>query len=217
MARLVVFGATGMIGSRVLTEALERGHQVVAVVRNPARLTRTDANLTVEAGDVTDPATVARLARGADAVLVCVSQRGPGLDQEAAYRRVGEGLVGGLRELGADAPPAVVTGGAGSLEVAPGQRLVDQPGFPDVYKSEALAHAALLDWLRGVQDVRWTYASPAAEIAPGERTGEFRLGGDELLSDASGKSFISAEDFAVALVDEAESGGHLGARFTAAY
>ena len=217
MAKLVVFGASGMIGSRVLTEALERGHHVVAVVRDPARLTRNDANLTVERGDVTDPATVARVARDEDAVIVCVSRRGPGLDQAAAYREVGESLVEGLRALGADAPPLVITGGAGSLEVAPGQRLVDQPGFPEVYKSEALAHAELLVWLRGVQDVGWTYASPAAEIAPGERTGEFRLGGDLLLSDESGRSFISAEDFAIALVDEAESGAHPGARFTAAY
>ena len=114
-------------------------------------------------------------------------------------------------------PRLVIMGGAGSLEVAPGQRLVDQPGFPDVYRSEALAHAALLGRLREVRDVRWAYASPAAEIAPGERTGEFRLGGDTLLSDESGRSFISAEDFAIALVDEAESGAHLGTRFTAGY
>ena len=217
MAKLVVFGASGMVGSRVLTEALERGHHVVAVVRDPARLTRNDANLTVERGDVTDPATVTRVARDADAVIGCVSRRGPGLDQTVAYREVGASLVEGLRALGADAPPLVIMGGAGSLEVAPGQRLVDQPGFPDVYKSEALAHAELLVWFRDVQDVKWTYASPAAEIAPGERIGEFRLGGDLLLSDESGRSFISAEDFAIALVDEAESGTHLGARFTAAY
>ena len=187
MAKLVVFGASGMIGSRVLTEALERGHHVVAVVRDPAKLARNDAqlndaqptganlsdpNLTVESGDVTDPAIVTRVARDADAVIACVSRRGPGLDQTAAYRQVGESLIDGLRELGTAAPPLVITGGAGSLEVAPGQRLVDQPGFPDVYKSEALAHAELLDWCRGVQDVRWAYASPAAEIAPGERTGE---------------------------------------------
>lgn len=217
MAKLVVFGASGMIGSRVLTEALERGHHVLAVVRDPAKLTRDDANLTVESGDVTDPATVTRVARGADAVLCCVSRRGPGLDQTAAYLEVVDSLVDGLRELAAAAPPLVIMGGAGSLEVAPGQRLVDQPGFPDVYRSEALAHAALLGRLREVRDVRWAYASPAAEIAPGERTGEFRLGGDTLLSDESGRSFISAEDFAIALVDEAESGAHLGTRFTAGY
>jgi len=217
MAKVVLFGASGMIGQRTLAEALRRGHEVTAVVRDPARIPAGHENLTVEAGDVTDPAAVTRLAQGADVVIGCVSQRGPGLDQTAAYRKVGLGLIEGLRALGKDAPRLVFVGGAGSLEVAPGARLVDQPGFPDVYKGEALAHADVLGWLRGVQDVKWSYASPSAEIAPGERTGAFRVGGDELLSDADGRSFISAEDFAVALVDEAESGKHVGQRFTAGY
>jgi putative NADH-flavin reductase len=190
---------------------------VTAVVRDPARVTEQNDNLTVEAGDVTDPGTVTRLVEGADAVISAVSQRGPGLDQTAAYRKVGEGLIGGLRALDGAAPSLVIAGGAGSSEVAPGQRLMDQPGFPDIYKSEATAQAALLDWLRGVRDVQWSYASPAAEIAPGERTGSFHLGGNELISDAQGRSFISAEDFAIALVDEAESGAHTGERFTVGY
>lgn len=217
MARFVVFGAGGMIGRRVLAEALQRGHVVTAVGRDPAKIAEAHGNLTVEAGDVTDPATVTRLAQGADAVIAAVSQRGPGLNQKAAYQRVGSALVDGLRALGADSPRLVLVGGAGSLEAAPGQRLVDQPGFPDVYKPEALAHADVLGWLRGVRDVEWTYASPSAEIAPGERTGRFRLSGDALITDSNGKSFITAEDFAVALVDEAESGEHTGRRFTAGY
>jgi putative NADH-flavin reductase len=217
MAKLVLFGASGMIGQRALSEALYRGHEVTAVVRDPARVTEQNDNLTVEAGDVTDPGTVTRLVEGADAVIAAVSQRGPGLDQTAAYRRVGEGLIGGLRALDGAAPPLVIAGGAGSSEVAPGRRLMDQPGFPDIYKSEATAQAALLDWLRGVRDVQWSYASPAAEIAPGERTGSFHLGGNELISDAQGRSFISAEDFAIALVDEAETGAHNGERFTVGY
>lgn len=215
--QVVVFGASGMIGQRVLAESLERGHHVTAVARDPKKIEGGNPQLAVVAGDVTDPAAVTRVAQGQDAVIVAVSQRGPGLDQKAAYQAVGAGLVEGLRALGEDAPRLVLVGGAGSLEVAPGKRLVDQPGFPDAYKGEALAHADLLEWLRGVKDVKWSYASPAAEIAPGERTGTFRLGGDALLSDAQGRSFITAEDFAVALVDEAESGAHLGERFTAAY
>ncbi|HET9014694.1 MAG TPA: NAD(P)-dependent oxidoreductase [Thermomicrobiaceae bacterium] len=217
MAKLVVFGASGMIGQRVVSEALYRGHEVTAVVRDPSRVTEQNDALTVQTGDVTDPASVTRLVEGADAVIAAVSQRGPGLDQTLAYHEVGEGLIGGLRALDGAAPPVVVVGGAGSLEVAPGQRLVDQPGFPDAYKGEALAHAELLGWLRGITDVQWSYASPAAVIAPGERTGKFRLGGDQLLSDEEGNSFISAEDFAIALVDEAESGAHIGQRFTVAY
>jgi hypothetical protein len=217
MAQLVLFGASGMIGQRVLAEALERGHRVTAVVRDPSKITVEDPKLTVVTGDVTDAGTVTRVAQGADAVIAAVSRRGPGLDQKAAYQQVGDGLVAGLRALGPDGPRLVLVGGAGSLEVAPGQRLVDQPGFPDVYKGEALAHADLLTWLRGVDGVSWAYASPAAEIGPGERTGVFRLSGDALLSDKDGRSYISAEDFAVALVDEAESGAHVGERFTAAY
>jgi putative NADH-flavin reductase len=217
MAKLVLFGASGMIGQRALSEALYRGHEVTAVVRDPAKVTEQNDNLTVEAGDVTDPTTVTRLVEGADAVIAAVSQRGPGLDQTVAYRKVGEGLIGGLRALDGAAPSVVIAGGAGSSEVAPGQRLVDQPGFPDIYKGEALAHAELLDWLRRVHDVRWSYVSPAATIAPGERTGKFRTGHNELISDAAGTSFISAEDFAIALVDEAESGAHIGERFTVGY
>lgn len=217
MAKLVLFGASGMIGQRTLAEALYRGHRVTAVVRDPSKVTEQNDDLIVETGDITEAPTVTRVAEGADAVIAAVSQRGPGLDQAAAYRKVGESLVEGLRALGTDAPPFVIAGGAGSLEVAPGRRLVDQPGFPDIYKGEALAHADLLRWLRGVKDVKWSYLSPAAEIAPGERTGKFRVGGDELLTDAEGKSFISAEDFAIALVDEAESGAHIGERFTVGY
>ena len=217
MAKLVLFGASGMIGQRVLSEALYRGHEVTAVVRDPSKITEQDDLLTVLTGDVTEAATVTRLAEGADAVIAAVSRRGPGLDQAAAYHQVGEGLIGGLRALDGSAPPVVIVGGAGSLEVAPGQRLVDQPDFPEIYKSESLAHAELLGWLRKVTDVRWSYLSPAAEIAPGERTGKFRVGGNELLIDAEGKSFISAEDFAIALVDEAETGAHIGHRFTVGY
>lgn len=217
MAKIVLFGASGMIGSRALAEALERGHEVTGVVRDPAKVTATHPNLAVVAGDVTDPATVARLAEGADVVVSAVSRRDPGVDPTAAYDAVARGLVEGLRALDGHTPRLIVVGGAGTLEVAPGRRLVDQPGFPDGYKPEALAHGEVLRKLREVTDVKWAYLSPAAEIAPGERTGKFRVGGDALMSDADGKSFITAEDYAVALIDEAESGKHVGERFSVAY
>ncbi|MBO4272932.1 NAD(P)-dependent oxidoreductase [Microbispora triticiradicis] len=111
----------------------------------------------------------------------------------------------------------VQVGGAGSLEVAPGVRLVDTPDFPEVYKKEALAGAATLALYREAGDLDWTYVSPAAEIAPGERTGSYRLGGERLLTDAEGRSFVSAEDYAVAVADLLEKGGHARERITVAY
>ncbi|MFC7101384.1 NAD(P)-dependent oxidoreductase [Nonomuraea rubra] len=111
----------------------------------------------------------------------------------------------------------IVVGGAGSLQVAPGQDLVDTPGFPDAYKKEALAGRSLLRLFREVEDLDWTFVSPAAEIAPGERTGVFRLGGDMLMTDAEGRSFITAEDFAVAIADEVDKDAHPRQRVSVAY
>jgi uncharacterized protein len=217
MAKIVLFGASGMIGQRVLREALDRGHEVTAVARDTSKLTRTDPKSTVTSGDVTDPGSVAKLAAGADVVISAISTRAPGGDPEAALAAVADSLIRGLRSLAPDAPRLIIVGGAGSLEVAPGVRLVDTPEFPAAYKSESLAHAGLLGVFRGVTDLEWTYLSPAAEIAPGERTGTFRLGDDELVVDAAGESRISAEDYAVALVDEAETPKHVGRRFTVGY
>jgi uncharacterized protein len=222
MSKIVVFGASGMIGERVLREALDRGHQVTAVARDASKITRSadgsTGGLTVAAGDVTDPESVAGLALGADVVVSAVAPpRAAGADAEGALVAAANGLIDGLRPLGEDAPMLIVVGGAGSLEVSPGVRLVDTPDFPDVYKAESLAQAAALEHYRAVVDLAWTVLSPAATIAPGERTGVFRLGHDELIADAEGNSSISAEDFAVAVLDEAESPSHLGRRFTLAY
>jgi len=219
MAKFVIFGGSGMIGQRAVREALDRGHEVTIVVRHPAKVTESHPNLTVTSGDVSDPGTVAKAAIGADAVISAVSPpRGvPGSDPAAVLTAVAESLVAGLRSLGSDAPRLLVVGGAGSLEVAPEVRLVDAPGFPDLYKAEALAQGEALAVYRGVTDLDWSYLSPAASIAPGERTGTFRLGGDQLLSDADGNSHISAEDYVIALVDEAEESKHVRRRFTVAY
>jgi putative NADH-flavin reductase len=112
----------------------------------------------------------------------------------------------------------VVVGGAGSLEVKPGQRLVDTPGFPPGAKPTALAHARALDEVyRDIEDLDWTYVSPAAVIGPGDRTGEFRVGSDGLLTDESGESRISIPDFAIAFADEIEHGDAFRRRITVAY
>ncbi len=217
MSKIVIFGASGMIGQRVVQEALSRGHEVTAAARNPAKVTEQHPNLTVQAADVNDPAAVEKIITGADAVISTVSPRTPGIEPaEQVAANIGS-LLTALRSLGDSAPYLVVVGGAGSLLIGSGERLVDQPFFPDIYKPEALAHAAGLETLRGVSDVAWTYVSPAGVIAPGERTGTFRLGDDYLVADAEGNSNISAEDYAIVLIDEVEKREHTGRRFTAAY
>lgn len=217
MSKIVIFGGSGMIGQRAVREALSRGHEVTAVVRNPSKVTEEHPNLTVQAADVTDATAVEKIVTGADAVISAVSPRTPGIEPKQQVEANIDSLITALRAIGHSAPYLVVVGGAGSLLVGSGERLVDQPFFPDIYKAEALAHAAGLERLRGVSDVAWTYVSPAGVIAPGERTGAFRLGDDYLLADADGNSNISAEDYAIVLIDEVERREHAGRRFTAAY
>jgi putative NADH-flavin reductase len=196
---IVVFGPSGMIGSRVVAELEKRRQHVTGV----SRATGTD---------VTKADTVAAAVDGADVVVSAVAAR------EGTYTLVdaANGLIEGIRQASND-PRLIIVGGAGSLEVAPGARLLDTPDFPDEYKAEATQAAEALDLFRTVSDVDWTYVSPAAFIHPGERTGHYRLGGDQLLVDDQGNSEISAEDFALALADLAEQGGHARERVTAAW
>ncbi|NGY64427.1 NAD(P)-dependent oxidoreductase [Lentzea sp. NEAU-D13] len=215
--KILLIGATGMIGSRVAAEALRRGHQVTAATRSgKADALPTDPTLTAAALDASVPAQVTELATGHDAVVSAISPPRDGSDPAPAllttYRSVIEGLrTAGVRRL-------VVVGGAGSLKTSSGQDRVDEPDFPAVYKAESLAQRQVLVLLRDeVSDLDWTYVSPADEIAPGDRTGEFRLGGDQLLTAADGTSFISAEDYAVALVDELERNLAIRRRITVAY
>jgi uncharacterized protein len=195
---IVVFGPTGMIGSEIVAELEKRGHEVTGA----SRATGTD---------ITDPAAVAAATKGADAVVVAVSARG------VSYTLidVANSLFDGLRRSGATR--LVNVGGAGSLEVAPGARLLDSEGFPEEYKAEATQAADALTVFRAVTDLDWTYVSPAAVIQPGEKTGSYRLGGDQLLVDDEGNSEISAADFALAIADLVEQGSHVRERVTAAW
>jgi uncharacterized protein len=215
--QIVLFGAGGNVARRIAKEALGRGHQVTAVVRDPAKFLPYDDRLTVVKGDATDSASIARVAAGADAIVSALSPR-PGGDGRPA-----SSLTGAARALVAGATQArvrrlVIVGGAGSLEVLPGRQLVDGPDFPSGYKGEALAQRDALEVYRTEAGaIDWTYISPAAEIHPGARTGTYRTGGNRLLVDATGHSGITYEDYAAALVDELETPAHVQRRMTVAY
>ncbi|MFJ8429717.1 NAD(P)-dependent oxidoreductase [Kitasatospora sp. NPDC094019] len=220
MADIAVFGAGGSVGAAVLAEAAARGHRVTAVVRDPSRFDAArhggsagPGRVTVLAGDVLDPADVARVAAGQD-VLVSAVGGGDGPGHLALIGPAARALVDGLRELGGGAPRLIVVGGAGSLETGPGVRVWDAPGLPDGVRQIMHAHGEALDHLRTVTDVRWTVLSPAAVLGPGERTGRYRTGLEQLLTDARGESRISVPDYALVLVDEIEQPEHIGERFT---
>jgi hypothetical protein len=209
---VVLYGATGMIGSRVLRELVARGHNVTAVVRDPSRVAVGGA-VTAVKGDMTDAADLTAKLKGADAVLSAYS---PGAGTESVLLDAVRSLIEGARQAGVKR--VLVVGGAGSLFVAPGVTVIDSGHLPEEYKAIAVAHRDALEILRSsASDLDWTYLSPAAVIAPGERTGKFRLGTDSLVADAQGNSRISAEDYAIALVDELEQPKHLRRRFTLAY
>ncbi|KUH38760.1 MULTISPECIES: NAD(P)-dependent oxidoreductase [Streptomyces] len=212
--KIALFGATGMVGSRIAAEAVRRGHDVVAVSRSGASPVA-GPGVTAVAADAGSVEAVATAVAGADVVASALAPVRDGSDPRASFAALYDAFLDGVRQGGVRR--VVIVGGAGSLLVEPGTALVDTPGFPVAYKAEAQAHADRLAALRGVTDLDWTYVSPAAQIAPGERTGVFRVGGDALLTDAEGNSAISAEDYAVAFVDEIERGAHPGTRISVAY
>jgi uncharacterized protein len=202
--KIAVIGASGNAGSRISAELARRGHSVTAIARNPEKIAA-EANVTPTKGDVMDQAGLARLLAGHDAAISSVHF----LASDPAK------LIGAAKE--SKVGRYLVVGGAGSLEVAPGVRLVTTPGFPVAYKAEAEKGAAFLDLLRAETELNWTFLSPSALFTAGERTGKFRLGNDQLLAAADGKSSISFEDFAVALADEIERPAHIRQRFTVGY
>ncbi|SFL87844.1 NAD(P)-dependent oxidoreductase [Variovorax sp. OV329] len=202
--KIALIGATGMVGSRVLAEALQRGHQVGAIARNAGTLAPRAALRTLPL-DVKDGAALATALAGHDVAVISVK-----------YSQVDpRPILKAIQDAGV--PRVLVVGGAGSLQAAPGVDLVDTPSFPAAYKDEALAARELLRLLRAGSALEWSFISPSALLQPGERTGQFRMGGDQLLVDAAGASRISVEDLALALVDELESPKHTGQRFTVGY
>ena len=202
--KIAVAGASGNAGSRIVTELASRGHTVTAIARNPEKI-KAQPNVTAKPGDVLDQAGLAALFAGHDAAISSVHF----LDSDPAR------LIGAARD--SKVGRYLVVGGAGSLEVAPGVRLVTTPNFPVVYKAEAEKGGAFLDLLGQEKELNWSFLSPSALFTAGERTGKFRLGIDQLLTASDGKSWISFEDFAVALADEIERPAHIRQRFTVGY
>jgi len=212
--KILTFGASGAIGREITAELLRRGHSVVAVTRAGAPIDGLD--IQVVQGDAADPASVATLAQGVDSVVSAVGPRRGSENDEESLVGAARGLVEGLRMAGTRR--LVVVGGAGSLEVAPGQRLVDTPDFHPAWRPTALAHAKALDEVyRAADDLDWTYVSPAALIESGERTGSYRTGGDQLLTDEAGNSRITIGDYAIAIADVVESGDAVRRRITVAH
>lgn len=211
--KIALIGASGFIGSALLTEALSRGHHVMALVTRPERVASQE-NLTIVKSDVLNTEALAEQLRGAEAVISAFS----GHAQEDVYDYYIKGFNSILTATQrAAVPRLLLVGGAATLEVAPGQLLLEAPGFPPEYRATAEGAKTALETLRGQTAQAWTFLSPAAEIFPGERTGSFRLGGDTLMSDSEGKSRISVQDYAIAMIDELGTPHHTNQRFCVAY
>ncbi len=220
--KILVYGATGKVGTHIVSEALNRGHMVTAVSRNPSRIIQVDDKLSAVQGDILDSASIARLAAGQDVIIVSVrGVAGKSKDPHDAvpYLAV-KNIVNVLRDLGDQAPRLIHVGGSGSLEVEPGILYADtlpKIFIPKSLEVEIAGQVLALEYLRTVTDASWSFATPPKNFTNGKRTGVFRIGGDRLMEDSRGRSRVSRADFAVALIDEAERAEHVMQRFSVAY
>ncbi len=201
--KIALIGASGNAGSRILRELASRGHQVTAIARDTSKIEALE-NVHAVSADVFDTQALSSVLSGHDAVISSVHFSASDPDK----------LIEAVKKSGVKR--YLVVGGAGSLQIANGQRLVDQPDFPAAYKDEATKGAQFLDTLKTVNDLEWTFLSPSAMFVAGQRTGKFRLGKDQLLANENGSS-ISFEDYAVAMADEVEKPTHIRQRFTVGY
>lgn len=213
--KVALIGPTGFVGSEVLKELRSRGHNVIALVRDPAKLSEADG-LTVRVADVLDASAVAAALEGADAL---VSAYNPGWGSPRLYDEFLEGTRAtfeGVKRAGVKR--LLVVGGAGSLYAAPGVQIVDLPEFPAEWKNGALAAREALTLIRQETSLDWTFLSPAAHLEPGERRGSYRVSLDTPVKDDKGElAHVSTADLAVAIVDELEHPQHIRRRFTVGY
>ena len=219
---IVVYGATGEVGSHVVLEALDRGHHVFAVSRDPASVEMQHANLTVVKGDLLDRASVTETVAGKDVVILSI--RGvigdSGSPESALQFIAAETLVDVLFTMGPNAPRLIHVGGSGSLEVEPGVLFAEKLPkilLPKNLEVEILGQILALEFYRKVDDVVWTYVTPPRNFTNGPRTGVFRIGGDQALEDERGRCRLSRADLAVALIDEAERAKYPRQRISVAY
>ncbi|WP_244621678.1 NAD(P)-dependent oxidoreductase [Neomesorhizobium albiziae] len=213
MMKIALIGASGFVGSATLNEALQRGHAVTALVRNPDKVTAR-AGVAARKVDATDAKALASELAGHE---VAISAFNGGWGDPKIYEKHLEGSRAIVAAAKAAGVRLIVIGGAGSLHAPDGSQFVDSPDFPEAYRDGARAARDALAELRGEAGLEWSFLSPAAHMAPGKRTGKFRLGGDQPVLDAKGESHVSVEDLAVAIVDEAETPKHTGKRFTLGY
>ena len=211
--KIAIIGATGFVGSALLKEAAARGHEITALVSRPNKVP-VSGKVTAQQVDVLSQDALAGQLKGHDAVISAFSGHAQA-DVLGYYVKGMQSIISAAKAAGV--PRLLVVGGAGGLEVALGVQLIDTPQFPAEWKGTAEGARQALKLLRGEQDLDWTVLAPSAHLEPGERTGKFRLGTDQLLVDGSGESRISLSDYAVAMIDELEKPAHSRARFTVGY
>lgn len=212
--KIALIGATGFVGSAILQEALQRGHEVTAIVQHLEKI-KPHPKVRPHKADVQKRAEVTQSVAGHDVVI---SAFNPGWSNPDIYSQQVKGarsIINGVKKAGVKR--LLFVGGAGSLEVKPGIQSVDLPEFPAEYKQGALATREALNMLRKEVNLEWSFLSPSADLSPGKRTGKFRLGTDQLLTSAQGESRISVEDYAMAMIDEVEMPKHIRRRFTVGY
>ncbi len=219
---IVVYGATGEVGSHIVDEALDRGHHVTAVSRKPETVSLRHENLIVVKGDLLDKTSVTDIVRGKDVVILSVrGVIGDMYAPESALQYLSaEMLVDVLYPWGDNAPRLLHVGGSGSLEVEPGVTFAAKLPvvlLPRNLEIEILGQMLALELYRKVDDVDWTYITPPKNFTNGKRTGDFRIGGDEALKDRWGRTRLSRADFAVAVIDEAEQAEYSRQRISVAY
>lgn len=215
--KIALIGASGFVGSALLKEALDRGHNVTAIVRNPEKISTVNTNLSVVKADVMNGEDLVPALRDHDIVI---SAFNPGWANPNIYKEYLKGALSIQKAVEQLKIRFLVVGGAGSLYIAPNLQLIDTPEFPKEIKEGAKAAREYLEIIKKEKDLNWTYFSPAIEMAPenlGERTGTYRTGLENPVFDENGRSTISVEDAAVAIIDEAEVPTHIRQRFTVAY